>query len=237
MARALGYNCKLYLDGFDRSADTTAFTGGVSADTVDVTSWGSNGWKQFLATLTGGEISFDMMWDPTAVTGVGPQMVAELGAATVPTITINEAGAVGDSAIVMPSCILEKLSIPIKPADIMRMTVGFKVSGSMGLGGLVLQPAVQKTTTGNATSIDNTAASAAGGRANFNFTEITGGAARFLVEDSADNSSFATIADSGSQASITGVSVAVSGAVRRYVRARWSTIATSATCIVSFVRF
>lgn len=237
MARALGYNCKLYLDGFDRSADTTAFTGGVNADTIDVTPWGSSGWKQFLATLLNGEANFDLMWDPTAVTGIAPQLVAAIGSMMVPTITINEAGAVGDSAIVMPASVLEKLSPAIKPADIMRMSVGFKISGSMGIGGLVLQPAVQKTTTGNAASIDNTAASAAGGRANFNFTEITGGAARFLVEDSADNSSFATIADSGSQASITGVSIPVTGAVRRYVRARWSTIATSATCLVSFVRF
>ncbi len=98
MARALGYNCKLYLDGYDRSADTTDITAGVMADTIDITSLGSSGWKAFIATLKGGEISFNFMWDP-AVGAIGPQLVTLLGLTTIATISINEAGAVGDSIV------------------------------------------------------------------------------------------------------------------------------------------
>lgn len=96
------------------------------------------------------------------------------------------------------------------------------------------------TTATNGTGFDGVAASTFGGQAYLQVFGVTGTSVTVTIQDSADNATFAAIAGGGTfVAAVPGRSaqrVAITGTVRRYVRAITTGTFTNAQFAVSFTR-
>lgn len=92
----------------------------------------------------------------------------------------------------------------------------------------------------NGTSFDGTASSALGAQAYLQVFSVTGTSVTVTLEDSADNSSFAAITGGAFAAVLAGARsdqrIAMSGTIRRYVRAVTSGTFNPASFAVQFVR-
>lgn len=95
-----------------------------------------------------------------------------------------------------------------------------------------------ETADGNATSVDNGAATSAGGVGALHVSAYTGlTSAVIKIQDSADNSSFADIITFATVTAVTSERKRITGAVRRYVRATIDVTGTgSVTYAVAFAR-
>lgn len=103
---------------------------------------------------------------------------------------------------------------------------------------LILEPLTAITAGGNAASIDNAAASAAGGVAYFQVHAFVGTTLTLKVQSSPDNSVWtdlvtATVVTAGRKYE----RIAVAGSVPRYLRALWTATVTSASIFVGFGRY
>jgi len=94
-----------------------------------------------------------------------------------------------------------------------------------------------ETTTGTYTSVDNTAATTNGAVANLHVTAAGAtGTGTVLIQDSADNMTFATIITFANFTTTTSETKTYSGTVRRYVRANLSSARNTQTFVVAFGR-
>lgn len=90
--------------------------------------------------------------------------------------------------------------------------------------GLMLTPGLRTDTTATSgTALDNAASSGFGAQAYLQVTAITGTSVDILVQHSADNSTWATLIDFGSQAAAGAARGTASGTVNRYLRATTGT--------------
>lgn len=90
----------------------------------------------------------------------------------------------------------------------------------------------------NGVSHNNGAATAAGAVAHLHVTAFSGfTGVSVIVEDSANDSTFATIGTFSNVTAVTGERIVIAGAVRQYVRVRWDVTGTgSVTAQVSYAR-
>jgi len=94
--------------------------------------------------------------------------------------------------------------------------------------GLVAHALAQRTTTGNGSTLDNGAASAAGAVGYLQIIAVTGTGGTVKLRHSTDNVTFVDLITFAASTAVEAQRVEVSGSVYRYVRAEW-TINTSSS--------
>lgn len=114
----------LTLDGTALLADTVSLEFSASAETHDVTTLGDD-WYEYIGGLKGGDdITHELMYDNTAATGSWAKLTGLLGSS----VTLS----FGDGTrTVSASVIVSKVSLPIKVADMMKITATYKLTGAV----------------------------------------------------------------------------------------------------------
>lgn len=196
--------------------------------------------KAVTPAMTDAGFTISTIFDPTTTSGSWWNTMAALVGSSAAPITYGPAGFTAGSAAWLSNAYLEQLSVPTDVNARVEMPLTFRPSGPAGWGhALTPLQTITSTTTGS--SVDGTAATTAGAIANLHVSAISGSPSFVVtVQDSADASSWSTIATfATASAAITSEHLAVSGTIRRYVRAVCTITGgstPSVTCQVSLAR-
>lgn len=240
MARSHGKDVRVYLDGRDMSCDLNEIGVDASADTHDVTTFCSDGWKANQAGLIGWEANWNGFYDPAAA-GYGRQMESLLGAAAdALSIYDGDADAIGDSGIILGPGVTHNRSQPMSVSDMVKLSGTMNGFGRAGLYGKLLHVDAEETGTGEESSLDNGGSSANGGRGNLHVTAITG-TWTIKIQDSANNIDWADLiafTQVAAAGGVVGESLEVTGTVDQYLRVTFTEdVAGSITFACGFARY
>jgi hypothetical protein len=226
-----GSKARVYAGAYDLSGFLSSFSASASADTAEVTTFGAVA-KTYIAGVRDGTLSGEGYWDgdPNAVDAV---LSAALGTVTIVSYWPqgDSFGASGRAAETTGPTSYE-VSSPVDGAA----TISLELQSSGGLH--YVRSLLPKTTVsgnGNGSALDNTAATSNGGVGYLHVFGVSSGSLAVKIQDSADNSVWADIITFTAATTGGAQRVAITGTVRRYVRALW-TITGGATLAVGFAR-
>jgi hypothetical protein len=235
MPKTTGLGDRLYVDGSNLSGDIGSLqgiTGGPAA--LDVTAIDKSA-PERLGGLRTGAINFTAWFNPSAGQEHAVLKTLPYGNRVV---TYGRGAVLGAPAA---SCVAKQIGYdPNRNADGSLTLPVTTTSDGFGLEwGLQFTAGVRTDTTAtNGTSIDNGAATALGAQFYLHVIAITGTSVTVTMQDSADNVSFANITGGVfAAAAVAGAQrIAVTGNVRRYVRAITTGTFTNAQFVVNGVR-
>jgi hypothetical protein len=219
-------------DQYDLSAFLNSFEGAATADTAEVTTFGSAA-KSYIAGQKDATISLGGFFDGAAA-AVDEVLAAALAGSSVVTLAAAGAGAIGNRAQ-LGNVIETSYTVTAPVADAVTVSAEAQVSGGLA-SGIILADLAARTATGNTTANDNTASTSNGLAAHLHCTAFSGTNITIKVQHSADNSSwvdlvtFTQLTAAGAQRSTT------TGTVNRYLRVNITGTFTSATFAVAVAR-
>jgi hypothetical protein len=235
-----GSDCRVYLAGRDASGDLHTVTPDIKAATHDATTFNSGGWEEADPGRCSWECSIDGFHDPAAG-GITLSLEALLGTTGgILSIYDGDANAIGDAGTLFSDAIVTTIGESINVNDLIKLKGSLKPAtggARVGIAGKMLHVSGAETATGTESSLDNTASSANGGRANLHITAITG-TWTIVVEESADDSNWAAIATFSGKTATGGFTAEVTGTVKQYLRASHTEdSAGSCTYVLGFARY
>lgn len=219
MPAAHGRLTRVYLNGYDLTGFYRKQESELTRETAESTVFNLAD-KTYLPGLRDASLSLEGLFDG-AVDGIEQVLLAALTADPTLVVLCPQGDALGNVAHGF-SALETKYALDSSKDDI--VTLANELQSSSGRDRLLVQHLLSsEVATGNGTSIDNGAQTTNGGVAYVHVPDITGITnLAVTIEDSADNSAFATILTfAGVTADRNAQRVAISGTVRRYTRARW----------------
>jgi hypothetical protein len=212
-----GKNTRVLIGERDLSSSFKEFTAGANIDMAETSAFGNVN-KTYVQGLADSTIGLNGMFSG-GVDEIDEALNELLGSiANTPVIVAPNGYGIGKSAFGLGA---QQSSYEITGSigDVVAVSTQFQSKvDSGGRSGKLLTPGTSAT--GNQTSVDNGAATTNGGYALLSVTETAGGAT-VTVQDSADNTAWATIATFAAAGAGTPTSeyVAITGTIRRYTRA------------------
>lgn len=229
MAAGHGKNAKCYANGYDVSSYLTSVGADASADVAEVSGLGASS-KSYVAGLKDATLALDGILYGAA--GEGDEVLHAALAGAVVACWLPQGDALGNTCYGLDA--IETAYGPTTSLDDAgKFTAAAQAKNGLERG-VVLHALAAETTTGNGTSVDNGAATTAGGAAYLQATAATG-ATVIKVQDSADNVTFADIATFTSFAARTKERIAISGTIRRYTRDSRATVPVGGSTYFSAV--
>lgn len=220
MPPAHGRLTRVYINGYDLTGFFRKAGSEMTREVAESTVFNLDA-KTYLPGLRDATASLEGLFDG-AVDGIEEVLLAALAADPTILTILPQGDGIGNVAHGLSS-LETKFSIESSTDDI--VSLNNEVQSSSGRARLLVQHALgSEVATGQSASIDNTVVSTLNGGVGFLHVPDIAGITNLsvLIEDSADNSIFATIltfagvtADRGRQR------VEITGTVRRYTRARW----------------
>lgn len=247
MARVHGKDARVYLGSRDVSSDLASVEVSGNIDTHDVTTFGSNDWREFDPGLGSWEANVSGFYQTNAggsVTTIERQFETLIGATsnggTVLSVYMADADGIGDSGFLASEGTLNKFAVPVAVGDITKITGTIQGRGRLSLDARLLKAlgVISTTTSGSSYDAGATGATVNGGRGNLHVTAATGTGGAVKVQHSTDNSVWVDLITFGAAAAATSETVAVTGSVHRYLRYQATINASSSlTFVVGFGRF
>lgn len=233
-----GKAAKVLINQFDVSSYLNDGSVSQSIETGETTNYGSGGVKTYVVGLTDSTLSLSGLWDGAA-SAIDEIVQAQLG--TDPeVVTFAPEGLTAGRRLITCTPIATSYEVSSPVADV--VSISFEAQSSDRLDrGISLSDLTSISATGNGTSQDNTVSTSNGGVGTLHVPVNTrNGATTFLVQHSADNSTWATLVTFTSVGSTTVTSerVAVTGTVNRYLRVQYTVAGTTGalTFHASFAR-
>jgi hypothetical protein len=229
MAIKSGLNQRFYVHGNDLSGDTAAITSVVGGfddlDFTDITKVAHVHSNQ----LASGSMEWSSFFNDAA--GQAHAVLSALPLTDV-VVTWLLGTAIGDPAFSLTSKLASAYGVARARDGAMDISARAEGSAGHALEEATALTAADDTfsSASSATSIDQTAQTTLGATAVCHVLSIGSGTPTILIEDSADNSSWATLLTFGAQAVNTGKRVTSTATVDRYVRI--TTTGTFANCVV-----
>jgi len=196
--------------------------------------------KTFVPGLNDYALNVDGLFDNTTSAGsVWANITAAVSAtSTVPTSVAPSGFAVGNSVWLLPAkTITYEVSSSVSDLVQFSMSLGAAEQPEIGVS---LSDLAVVSATGNGTTVDNTAGTTNGGRANLHITAVSGTTPTLavIVQHSSNGSTWTTLASFTSASAATSETITFSGTVNRYVRASYTAGGTlpQFTCQVSLAR-
>ena len=235
---AHGKNVNIFVNEYDFSTYFNDVSASSTVETAEVSAFGSSA-KSYIVGLQDGTVSLSGMFDGTA-TGTDVVFSSVLGSATKQLVVVAPSGnSVGANAIVLEA---DDTSYEVSGAvaDVVQTSAEFQSSDGVEHG-KILSSGTAISSTGNGTSVDNTAASTNGGVGFLSVpTNTRNGNITVKVQQSADNSTFTDLITFTEVTSTqkTSERVEVTGTVARYLRVSYTVAGStgSATPVVAFAR-
>ncbi len=237
MAFVHGRNTKILINDVDLSSNFSNLDLSREVDTPETTAYGDID-RTFVTGLIGGSLSIGGMWDG-ATDRVDEEVSTVFGNSTNRIFTGSTDTLTIGQPTYMASAIYTSYSISSPVDGVVGVTVD--VNASNGIDRAVsLHNLSAETTTGNGTSVNNLASSAFGGRGHLHVTAAAGSTPTLdvLIEDSANDTTFATFITFAQATARTSERVTATGTVDQYTRISWTISggSPSFTFHVSFAR-
>ena len=244
-----GKNTAVYIDEFDLSSYFNDVSVSLDNDVAETTAFGDTN-KAFILGTRGGTLSMSGMW-ASDTDGSDEELVALLGNATTPILTVRQGAAAIGSRAIIAQANETSYAITNPVADVATISADFECTPNQvsnltfALAGgvqLTAGASIAHGSLGNLSSVDNAASSANGGAGTLHVpTNTVGGNTTIKIQHSANDSTWADLISFtvvGSSAKTSEIK-AVSGTVNRYLRATASTAGSSGsiTFMVAFARF
>lgn len=213
MAFVNGNLCSVLVAQYDFSTYFNSAEASASVETFDATTFKKTR-KVYLPGRADGKMDLGGLWDLVPDTVFQTYMASSAGEV----VTVGPNGlAVGAVAKLLKSRQTEyKISEPV--GNLVMAKVSMQADDGLE-SGYSLHDLTAETTTGNGTSIDNAAATANGAVAHLHVSAFSGLTnVVFTIEDSANNSAFATIGTFSTVTAVGSERIEIAGNVRRYVR-------------------
>jgi hypothetical protein len=244
MAPVHGSAAELYAPGYDFGAFIREATTDSKTDEHDVTTFASNGNKEFILGLREGELTAEGLWmgTPAVTTDIDPIMAGFLGDENLPWLFMPSGDTFGTPAKLINGHVTKwTCESPVK--DVNKCSLA--VTGSTTTGGIepvLIHRALATAGTGTdvaGTAIDNGAASTNGGVGYVINTAYTSGALAVKIQHSTDNSvwvDLVTFTSIGAANVVERIAVAPGTTVNRYTRCIHTVTTTAKTYACSFGR-
>ena len=244
-----GKNTAVYIDEFDLSSYFNDVSVSLDNDVAETTAFGDTN-KAFILGTRGGTLSMSGMW-ASDTDGSDEELVALLGNATTPILTVRQGAAAIGSRAIIAQANETSYAITNPVADVATISADFECTPNQvsnltfALAGgvqLTAGASIAHGSLGDLSSVDNAASSANGGAGTLHVpTNTVGGNTTIKIQHSANDSTWADLISFtvvGSSAKTSEIK-AVSGTVNRYLRATASTAGSSGsiTFMVAFARF
>ena len=212
-----GYGARILLGELSYSAKLNQVSLANPTEMHDVTTFGDSDPvtglcpKRFIAgqdsatSQISGFLDADVLTDAAAFTTATP-------------LTIGLEGLAHSAPVFLVDALRANMDTSAQTSGVVQFTLDAQADGFPGIGNS-LHNLSAETIDGNGTSHDGTAASATGAVAHVHVTAFSGlTSVDFTIEDSANNSAFAVIGTFSQLTAIGAQRIAISGAIRRYVR-------------------
>lgn len=219
MAATHGRLTRVYVNGYDLTGFYRKQESELTREVAESTVFNLDS-KTYVPGVRDASLSLEGLFDG-AVDGIEQVLLAALSADPTIVVTCPQGDAQANVAHGF-SALETKYAIDSSKDDI--VSLANELQSSSGRDRLLVHHALStEVATGNGTSIDHGAQTTNGGVAYLHVPDIAGITnLAVTIEDSADNSAFATILTfAGVTADRTAQRVAITGTVRRYTRARW----------------
>lgn len=219
MPAAHGRQTRVYVNAYDLTGFYRKQETELTREVAESTVFGLAD-KTYVAGQRDGSISLEGIFDG-AVDGIEQVLLAALSADPTHIVICPQGDALGNVALGMLA-LETKYQLESSKDDV--VSLANELQSSSGRDRLLIHHVLStEVATGNGVSVDGGAATTNGGVAFLQVPDIAGITnLAVVIEDSADNSSFATIATfAGVTADRSAQRVEISGTVRRYTRARW----------------
>lgn len=226
-----GFKARILNGDFSLSAKLAEVTAGTTVEMLDPTTFADDGYKRALPGLDGSQFSCEGFVDAEAHTDSVAWTAAQ-------PFTYGPSGIALGSPVVMVNAFKSDFEVGTQVAGIASFSLTGQTDGETCFG-YSLHDLTAETGSSSSTGFDQTVASTTnGGVAHLHVTAFTGfSQVIFTIEDSANNSTWATI---GTHATVTAIGserLAIAGTVRRYVRVTWVKTGTgSCTFSSAFAR-
>ncbi len=222
MGFSVGKSAVILSDQFDITAFFNSLNCNHEVGSGETTVFGNND-RNFLATLKGGNLSAEGFGDFSS-NAIDQILNAALGVAAGQIITVGFAGLTVGNRVRVCKAKETRYSLSQRVDGV--VTTGMDVMADGGLlPGVSLHALAAETASSNSASVDNLVATTGGGVTNLHLTAVTavgGDSLTVTIEDSADNSIWATIATfTVLTTAVTSEQLAIAGTIRRYVRSKW----------------
>lgn len=216
MAFKHGKDTSVWLNGADVSEYFNAADLSVDVDTAETTTF-KKSWKTHIVGQSGASLDLGGFYDPT-FDDVEDTLNVEAGAV----LSVFPGGGTADGSpgrMVAVHSTSYKESAPVGDAVAFQWSV--LANGPVAFGN-VLKTLSAVTADGNGTSFDNGAATTGGAIAHLHVTSVSASDSIVVtIEDSANNSDWATIGTFASKSAPGAERIVITGTVRRYVRVVW----------------
>lgn len=220
MSFSHGKNTAVLVDKYNISAYLNEVSSSMSIETAETSTFGTAA-KTYITGQNDATISFSGLYDG-ATDAIAEIFEAIIDNDSTPPITICPDGGlvVGNKAtLAQAKQTSYEVSAPV--SDVVSLNGEFQVTDGMR-GGVLLAAATAHTTTTNGSSVDGSASSALGARANLHVTANTRSDTTVIkVQHSADNSTWADLITFTTVAAttLTSQTATATGTVNRYLRA------------------
>lgn len=236
MAKVSGLGVRLYAAGYDLSGDVNALASmGYTQAMLDVTTLDLAATAR-IAGLSDGAISVNGWFEAAGEHAAWASNSGRIASAD-QNVIVQLGTSLGDAMIGMVAK-QSTYNVTRAPGAAIATSAEYMSTNGAQLDmGVMLSTSKQTDASAAAsTSIDQTSATTAGAVAYLEVISVASGTAVFIVEDSANNSTFATIGTFTGATARTSQRLAISGTVRRYVRCSSTGVFTSAVFALGFAR-
>jgi len=231
MAAKPGYKARVLNGDFSLSAKVHDANNAFTVEMLDVTTFADDGVKRFIPGLNTSTFSLDGYVDADTYTDSAAWTDKQ-------PVTYGPQGLALGSPVTMVDGYRSSFEIGTPVAGVAGFTLAGQTDGTTDYG-VSLHDLTAETIDGSGTGHDQTVASTtAGGVAHLHVTAFSGfTGVVFTIEDSANNSTWATIGTFTTATAVTSQRLAIAGTVRRYVRVTWDVTGTgSVTFNATFSR-
>lgn len=211
-----GKKGRIILGDFSFSAYVTDVTPAFNVDMLDVTTMADDA-KRFIPGQNTSTMGLKGFLDPDGTSDAQYDQINDWTGAEA--VTYGPNGLSIGSELLMRSALQSNVTHTSNLSSPVSFSLEMQSTGQTDRG-VSLHDLTAETADGSATSVDGGAQSTTGAVAHLHVTAFSGlSAAAIIVEDSANNSTFATIGTFTTVAGLTQERLEIAGTVRRYVRA------------------
>lgn len=213
MAQVAGRKSRLLLGDFNLAAYGTTAEAGWQQEMLDSTTFTTDGSKSFTPGQDGSTAKAGGYFDLAAYT----DLAAFKSAAAQP-FTFGPSGLALGAELTMVNALEASFAVATPLTGLGAFDLSMQTDGYTDFG-YSLHDLTAVTADESGTSIDQAAATTGGGVAHLHVTAYSGlDSAVVIVEDSANNSAWATIGTFATATAVTGEGLPIAGTIRRYVR-------------------
>ena len=213
MAFVPGFKSRLLVGDFHIAAYTQEASAPWEQDMLDATVLTSGGVKEYVGGQDTSTLNISGLYDTAEHADLASWKSSDAQA-----VTFGPSGLALGAELWMADALLTSMELGASAAGMATFSLGAQTDGPTDMG-VSLHDLTAVTADTSGTGVDGTAATTGGGVAHLHVTAFSGfSGADVIIEDSANNSDWATIGTLTTVAGVTSERLAIAGTIRRYTR-------------------